>query len=306
MKKIYAFCLFAALAVAGGCEESDSGSNIAGRFDPLFAQELHKRGYVADASRITSGEVATITKLDLSGGSVEHGELVSLEGIEYFTSLVELDCSYNRLASLNVSRNKKLEILICGYNRLTALDLSQNAALKDLFCRGNELTAIDLSQNPALEVLWCGENRLEALDVSSHSALTELSCGNNLLTSLDVSKNTVLMDLSCRGNRLASLDLSHNPALTELYCSDNLLTSMDISGNRSLFYFDCRNNPGDGSLFPVTAWFDNASVPGKVDGADPDKGDEGGEDGNYPTGIFTTGSWEYAGATVTVDYRKAE
>ncbi len=293
MNKLYALCLFAVLTVAGGCE-SDSGSNIAGSFDPLFAQELQKRGYVADATRITDEEVRSIATLDLAGHSVEHGELVSLQGIEYFTSLVELDCSYNRLASLDVSHNTALQILICGYNRLTALDVSENVALTDLFCRGNELTSLDLSQNPDLEVLWCGENRLEALDVSAHTALTELSCGNNLLTSLDVSKNAVLMDLSCRGNRLASLDVSHNPALTELYCSDNLLTSMDISNNRALFYFDCRTNPGDGTLFPVTAWFDNASVPGEEQAAE------------YPDGIFTTGSWEYDGHSVTVDYRKAE
>lgn len=294
MKKFYALCLFAALAVAGGCEESDSGPNIAGSFDPLFAQELQKRGYVAHANHITVGEVEKITKLDLSGGSVEHGELVSLQGIEYFTSLVELDCSFNRLASLDVSHNTALEILICGYNRLASLDVSKNAVLTELFCRGNELSSLDLSHNPVLEILWCENNRLPSLDVSAQSALTELSCGNNLLTSLDVSKNAVLMDLSCRGNRLASLDVSHNPALTELYCSDNLLTSMDISGNRELFYFDCRNNPGDGTLFPVTAWFDDDSVPA------------GDIESGYPERIFTTGSWEYAGATVTIDYRLAE
>ena len=295
MNRLYALCLCALLGVAGGCKEENSAPNIAGRFDPLFAQELQKRGYVADASHITLEEAASITTLDLAGRSGEHGELVSLEGIEYFTSLVELDCSFNRLTSLNVSRNKALEILICGYNRLTALDLSQNAALTDLFCNGNELTALDLSQNPDLELLWCEHNRIETLDVSSHAALAELSCSANLLTSLDVSHNPALAVLYCFGNKLTTLDVSRNPALRELYCSDNLLTSSDISGNRSLFYFDCRLNPGDGSLFPVTAWFDNASVP---------VGDPSSE---YPGCIFTTGSWEYYDrGTVTIDYRLAE
>lgn len=296
MKKLYALCLFAVLAVAGGCKsESDSGSNIAGRFDPLFAQELQKRGYVADANHITASAVSKITTLDLSGGSVEHGELVSLQGIEYFTSLVELDCSFNRLASLDVSHNTALKILICGYNRLPALDVSRNVELTDLFCRGNELTTLDLSQNPDLELLWCEHNRLETLDVSAHPALTELSCADNLLTSLDVSRNEALAVLYCFGNKFVSLDVSHNPDLRELYCSDNLLTSMDISNNRKLFYFDCRVNPGDGTLFPVTAWFDNDSMP---------TADSSSE---YPEIFFTTGSWQYYDlGTVSVDYRKAE
>lgn len=295
MRKLYALCLFAALVAAGGCkEEPASDPNIAGRFDPVFAQELQKRGYIADATRITAEEVQHITELDLYGGS-DYGDLVSLQGIEYFASLVELDCSFNRLVSLDVSRNPALKTLSCGYNRLSVLDVSHNPVLTELFCSGNEVASLNLSRNALLESLFCDHNRLTALDLSNNSALTELSCNANLLTSLDVSRHAALTVLYCFSNKLTALELSGNPALTELYCSGNLLTSLDISRNRELFYFDCTTNPGDGSLFPVAAWFDNDSVP----------------TGKRPSGYggydFTTGSWAYYDAgTVTVDYRKAE
>ncbi|MDE6374274.1 MAG: hypothetical protein K2L09_00790 [Alistipes sp.] len=295
MRKLYALCLFAALAAAGGCrKEPASDPNIADRFDPLFAQELQKRGYVADATRITVREVENISKLDLYGGS-NSGELVSLQGIEYFASLVELDCSFHRLTSLDVSRNPALKTLSCGYNRLSVLDVSHNPALSELACSGNELASLDLSRNASLDALFCEHNRLASLDISANTALTELSCNANMLTSLNVSRNTALTVLYCFSNRLAALDVSHNPALTELYCSDNLLTSLDISQNRELFYFDCTTNPGDGSVFLVTAWFDNGSVP----------------EGKIPSGPgyydFPTGSWPYYDrGSVTVDYRQAE
>ncbi len=102
------------------------------------------------------------------------------------------------------------------------------------------------------------------MDVSKNTALTNLECDENRLTTLDVSKNTRLKDLECSGNQLTMLDVSKNTALTGLYCM---------------------GNPGNGSVFPVTAWFDNNSIPPRY---------------------FTTGSWNYNGKTVRIDYRKAE
>ena len=53
---------------------------------------------------------------------------------------------------------------------------------------------------------------------------------------------------------------------------------MDISNNTALEYFACDNNPGDGTQFPVDAWFDDTAIP------------------QY----FTTGSW----MGITITYRK--
>ena len=236
-----------------------------------------------------------------------YNQLTSLD-VSRNTALTYLDCDDNLLPSLDVSRNTALTELYCNDNQLTALDVSQNTALETLFCRINQLTSLDVSRNTALTYLSCAVNELTSLDVSANTELTDLACNSNELTSLDVSRNTTLTYLDCDGNLLTSLDVSRNTALTyldcddnllpsldvsrntaltELYCSDNQLTSLDVSRNTALTLLDCSYNPGDGvSSFPITAWFDNETVPTGLD-------------------VYAS-SWTYDGKTITIDFRKAE
>jgi hypothetical protein len=148
----------------------------------------------------------------------------NLTGIEAFTALTWLECSYNQLDSLDVSQNTALTTLWCFNNQLTSLNVSQNTALHTLFCYNNQLTSLDVSQN---------------------TALTEFICYNNNLTSLDVSQNTALTELYCGVNQLTSLNVSLNTALTWLSCYDNQLSSLNVrNGNNTNFvYFSATNNP---------------------------------------------------------------
>jgi hypothetical protein len=68
----------------------------------------------------------------------------NLTGIEAFTALTWLECSYNQLTSLNVSQNTALGLLSCIYNQLTSLDVSQNTALNHLWCHTNQLSSLDV------------------------------------------------------------------------------------------------------------------------------------------------------------------
>ena len=245
-------------------------TDFTAQFDEAFAKELQKQGIIADAGNITPEDmekIAAITSLDVSGTEDAPGALTSLQGIEYFESLTELECRYNQLTSLDVSRNTALMELECQYNQLPELDVSANTKLAwHFYCYGNQLTELDVSNCTALEVLFCHDNPLTSLDVSRNTALTELQCSNNQLTSLDVSQNTALTELSCFSNELPSLDLSRNTALTLL---------------------DCSYNPGDGvSSFPVTAWFDNETVPAGLD-------------------VYSS-SWWYDDKNITIDFRKTE
>ena len=257
-------------------------------FDPGFAQKLQELGHISDAENITSADmekIAAITELDVSGTYENRGTLTSLQGIEYFESLTKLECSYNQLESLDVSANTALTELYCLYNQLTSLDVSANTALTELYCLSNQLTSLDVSANTALTVLDCSSNSLTSLDVSANTALTELWCGYNQLTSLDVSANTALTTLWCYYNQLESLDVSANTALMVLECDDNQLTSLDVSANTALTFLECEDNPGDGvSKFPVTAWFDT-----KPDNL-----------------TVSQTSWSYDGATITIEFQKAE
>ena len=168
--------------------------------------------------------------------------ITSLDGIEYFTALTRLYCSYNLLTSLDLSKNTALTRLECRNNQLTSLDVGKNTAFTWLDCNVNKLTSLDLSGCTALTRLECNENQLTTLDVINNTALTNLYCDNNQLTTLDVSNNTALTKLDCGYNQLATLDVSNNTALTNLYCNNNQLTSLDLSNNTALTHLECRNN----------------------------------------------------------------
>ncbi|MCH7534283.1 MAG: T9SS type A sorting domain-containing protein [Bacteroidetes bacterium] len=70
--------------------------------------------------------------------------ITDLTGIEAFTALTWLDCTYNFITSLDVSTCTALTTLYCFENSLTSLDVSNNTALITLSCSGNLLTSLDV------------------------------------------------------------------------------------------------------------------------------------------------------------------
>ena len=235
-------------------------------------------------NQLTSLNVSVNTKLTRL--SCAENELTSLD-VSANTELTYLDCNSNELTSLDVSRNTALTKLRCDDTQLTSLDVSANTKLTDFDCSSNKLTSLDVSANTELTYFDCSSNELTSLDVSRNTALTSLRCDGNQLTALDVSRNTALTLLFCGDNQLTSLDVSRNTALTNLRCDGNQLTALDISRNTALTTLWCSNNPGDGiSNFPITAWFDNETVPAGLN-------------------VYSS-SWRYDGKTITIDFRKAE
>lgn len=73
-----------------------------------------------------------------------------LTGIEYFTGLQYLDCSWNKLTKLELSANTQLVYLNCEYNMLSSLDISANTELFFLDCAVNPMTQLDISAAPKL------------------------------------------------------------------------------------------------------------------------------------------------------------
>ena len=210
--------------------------------DDTFRAYISGLTGVAEGGKLSEENLKSVTSIDVSGTPSTDGGITSLKGVEYFTALTTLKCSYNHLPSLDVSQNTALTRLECNSNQLTSLDVSQNTALTWLDCSGNQLTSLDVSQNTALTGLYCYYNELTSLDVSQNTALTELSCSCNQLSSLDVSQNSALTKLYCDENLLTSLDVSHNTALKELSCSCNQLSSLDVSLNTALTTLDCHGN----------------------------------------------------------------
>ena len=225
--------------------------------DANFRNWLLSQTYGADGI-LTEEEIASVTTIDVQSKNIS-----DLTGIERFTALIRLNCSYNQLTGLNVSENINLDDLDCHNNQLTSLDVSDNTKLFRLYstdnkltklivgvkndlcflyCENNQLTSLDVSKCPELRELYCSNNQLTDLDVSNCPKLNELECYINQLTSLDLSANTEITYVVCGDNKLTKIELGNISKLSWLACSRNRLTSLDVSKDAALEYFYCSEN----------------------------------------------------------------
>jgi hypothetical protein len=215
--------------------------------------------------KLSLTEVAAVKNLYLTDKSIE-----DLTGIEWFSGLQYLNCSNNKL---------------------TTLDVSQNMALSELHATENQLNYIKLPDSDKLNTISLGgylsRNKLASIDVSRLPNLYNLEISNNEIETIDVTNNPELVTLGLQGNLISEIDLSKNVELQAMEISSNKLTSLDISNNWKLDYMKCDYNPGDGEKFRVKMW------PGY---------------GTIPAQFTPVGTWEYvdedsgAETSVTLEY----
>jgi Leucine-rich repeat (LRR) protein len=204
--------------------------------DESFRNWVLRQSYGQDGV-LTDEEIEGVTSIDISYKAVQ-----SLKGIEYFIALKELNCHYNQLTSLDVSKNTEMTTLYCCCNQLTSLDLLNNTAFENLECWQNQLTSLDVSQNIALTTLVCANNPLTKIDISNNTKLLFLSCQGNQLKAIDVTKNTELEKLNCKDNQLTELDVSKNKELKRLICSNNQLAKLELKNLTKLESLKCFQN----------------------------------------------------------------
>lgn len=157
-------------------------------------------------------------------------------------NLVEVDCSYNAMHTLNTSNSTALKKLTSQANQITSIDVSKSPLLNYLYLRGNGLTTLDLSKNHALEFLDCESNRITSINVSNSPVLHYIGARGNELSALNLTNNTALKELNFSENALKTIDLSKNTALQNLICYKNLLTDLDVSKNTALINLNCGFN----------------------------------------------------------------
>ena len=212
-------------------------------FPDDYFRSYVKQNFDTDSSdTLSAAEIANVISLHFHAYRDGH-VITSLKGIEYLTSLQELECFNNNLISLDLRSNTALERIVCYQNQnLTELHVETCVSLKELLCNANRLTSLDVSNCSSLEILWCNDNQLRKLDISGCTSLLNLDCNANQLISLDVSNNISLGNLNCEGNQLRKLDVSSCTSLRDLICSNNQLTSLDVSNHTSLEWLDCKGN----------------------------------------------------------------
>jgi Leucine-rich repeat (LRR) protein len=191
---------------------------------------------------LVDGKVLTNSINKLTSLVIYSKSITDLTGIQDFAALTTLNCNFNEITTLDLSKNTLLTSLTCRINKLNSLDLSKNILLTSLDLYSNNLTLLDVSANKALTYLDCSSNKITTLDVSNNLNLATLDCNRNTLKVLDVSKNTALSSLNCTMTALNNLDISKNLALTKLDCSNNSLTVLDLSKNTNITFLECGNN----------------------------------------------------------------
>lgn len=160
------------------------------------------------------------------------------------TSLKYLNCMFNGLTALDLSKSSELTELYCTGNKLTALDLSANKKLQKINASSNELTTLDVRNLPELTFLDLQANYdLKSIDVSKNTKLEKLNVAQGKLTSLNVKNNRMLVELYVFWNQLTALDVRSNYLLKELDCNKNKLTALDLSSNVALEYLSVGKNP---------------------------------------------------------------
>ncbi|MBQ8271992.1 MAG: leucine-rich repeat domain-containing protein [Tidjanibacter sp.] len=205
--------------------------------DEHFKAALLKLCDTNEDFEITAEEAEAVTSLDVSAIIPQ---ITSLSGIEYFTNLEVLDCSYNKITSLNLLQNTKLKEVYVSTNQLTTLLVP--ATVTKLDASGNKLSTLDVSKMKSLTSLNVTNNKLGSLNVSQNKELTELLCLNNELVSLDVTNLLALTELNCSNNNIERLNLTKNTALTTLDVSKNALVELDVTKTQLLEDFLCSDN----------------------------------------------------------------
>lgn len=162
--------------------------------------------------------------------------IANLNGIQYFTSLTNLNCSGNTFTNIPALPNT-LTYLDCSYNySLNTLPALPNS-LQTLWCQIDSL--VNLPTLPtSLQALYCFNNYLTVLPTLPYSLQT-LECYSNALTTMPAFPAS-LTYVDCFYNSLTTLP-AFDDALTYIDCHNNAITSLNYLGN-SLSFLYCSNN----------------------------------------------------------------
>ncbi|MEZ4838134.1 T9SS type A sorting domain-containing protein [Flavobacterium sp.] len=157
-----------------------------------------------------NGEIEVSEALLVYRLSVEYGDVVNLDGLEYFTNLIVFSCRFNPISSFYFPTLNQLQALTIG---------------------NSNITSIDCTPYILLDTLAVGEGPLENIDLAGLNLLRSMNFKNTFLNSVDFSSLTSLKYALLSDNQFTSLDFSTNSLLEELVCKNNMLTSINIKNN---------------------------------------------------------------------------
>lgn len=184
-----------------------------------------QNGYLSDE------EIAGVTNI-----VVDEREIADLTGIQYFTNLMSLYCSYNMLTALDLSALSHLVYLDCSYNQIATLDLSQNTALISVWCHGNQLTSLNVEGLTTLRELRCYWNMLKGDAMAQLvDALNDVEVGKEFLVYNELS-------IDRASDRTASYPYpmaKRAPRKGRLYWEGNEITAEQVKQAFTKYWIPC-------------------------------------------------------------------
>gem|GEM_PF-1889222 len=225
----------------------------------MIAQGIDTNG--DDEIQISEAENVMILNLNYNGN--DPAKITSLEGIEFFSNLTELNCQHQELTNLDLTSNLNIEVVIAPFNLLTNVDVHGlpnlrelalyvnnidtvnwigSTALERIELRGNNMTSVNISELTNLTSLAVGMNNLTEIDLTNNLLLEHVSVYDNNIATVDVSIHQDLLTLAISDNPISEIDVSQNPLLWSLSMSNTLITTIDCS-NTQVSDLSCFNNP---------------------------------------------------------------
>ena len=142
------------LTVHGNYVSAEDGVAINSTNFPDDTFRSHVKSYDANGDGVLSrSEREDVKTINIAGL-----KLSSIKGIEYFTEITGLDCSYNYITELDLSHNTKLTSVRADNNKFSTANVSTLTELEDLNLGGYSVETVDLSNNRKLKWVALGAN----------------------------------------------------------------------------------------------------------------------------------------------------
>lgn len=152
-KKIIYALLF--LLILTACDNKDEVEKIPTEAFPdlLFEKYLLQNFDSDEDGQISISEAIAVKDINCSDMRI-----ASIKGIQYFTELVNLNCSKNEIKDFDISKNTSIRVLDCSGSPISALSVDSFTKLQELYCSSCLLKELDLRKNKELHSLQCSGN----------------------------------------------------------------------------------------------------------------------------------------------------
>jgi Leucine-rich repeat (LRR) protein len=177
-----------------------------------------------------------LKKINCSNNNINN-----LNSLDNLYNLEELDCSYNRIETLENLNLPNLQLLKCAFNRILSLQNLNFPNLKYFHCSDNRINNIKDCDFTSLEEFYCFYNKIERLENLNFPRLKKIYCFSNLISEIHLNLPELRI-LDCASNKISSLTniVAHN--LEELKCYNNKIQDLEDSVFPNLKRLYCGNN----------------------------------------------------------------